>query len=323
MGDLKERFDESIASQQGRDVRWLKLEELVAELHEEGHDFNVQQGRVVQGQLERSGHTNVGLDFTEHLSLGILGDTHLGSRFEQLSALKDFYRQCDDHNDGKGVHAFIHGGDFVQGTPKMHRGMEHEVHLLSAEGQVGYSAEVYPRSRHGTITYAISGNHDDSWLNESGSNVIRQIGRIRDDIKYIGRDAQYLSLQAPDGERELRIYTVHPAGGASYAKSYKPQKITEAIPIREGTQVACIHHYHTYGVFEVQETVAMMVPCFQGQYPYLVRLHLYPSIGGIILDVDFDGKRVRRMTHTYINYPELSDDFDLEVSSRWQRPELP
>lgn len=321
MSKFKDRIQEQEAAERHVDVRWVQIEELAKSLHADGHDFTVQHGQVKKGLLERMGHRNIGLDFTEHLSLGILGDTHLGSRFEQLTALQDFYKQCDDHNDGKGVDAFIHGGDFVQGTPKMHRGMEHEVHLLSAEGQIGYSAEVYPRSRHGTKTYAISGNHDDSWLNESGINVIRQVGIRRDDIVYIGRDAQYLSLKS--GERELRLYTVHPAGGQSYAKSYKPQKITEAIPIREGTQVACISHYHTYGVFEVQETLAMMVPCFQGQYPYLVRLHLYPSIGGIILDVDFDENRVRRMTHTYINYPELADDFDLEVSTRWQRPELP
>lgn len=323
MSDLKERMQEQEARSRDVDVRWVRLEELAKELHADGHDFGVRHGKVTKGLQERMGHSEIGLDFTDHLSLGIVGDTHLGSRFEQLTALKDFYQQCDDHNDGEGVNAFIHGGDFVQGTYKMHRGMEHEVHLLSAEGQVGYSVDVYPKSRHGTKTYAISGNHDDSWINESGVNIIRQIGSRRDDIKYIGRDAQYLSLKSPDGDRELRLYTVHPAGGMSYAKSYKPQKITEAIPIKEGTQVACIHHYHTYGVFEYQETVALMVPCFQGQYPYLVRLHLYPSIGGIILDVDFDDDRVRRMTHTYINYPELADDFDLEVSTRWQRPELP
>jgi len=297
------------AELEGKDPRLAHLEAIAAELHAEGVDFAVQHGRLYVGPPERDIERSVTLGTKGRLRLAVIADTHFGSIYEQTTALTAFYAEADRRR----VDAFIHGGDLTQGTPKMHRGMEHEVHLHSADGQVASTAEKLPKSRRGKKIYILTGNHDDSWINESGTNVVRQVAALRPDVEYIGRDSCYLTL---DG---LRIYVVHPDGGQSYAKSYRPQKITEAIPIRERTQLVIIAHFHTYGVFKVQESQVVMQPCFQGQYPWLMRKGLYPAIGGVILDIIYDDDGITEFTHTFIEYRERKDDWDREASLRASR----
>jgi len=318
MGELKDRVDEVRADLAGKDPRWLRLEDMVAELAGEGYDFSVLDGNVIVGNPDRTHEYHADVLPKGRASLAVISDTHFGSTYEQLTALRQFIAEADDHNDGDGVDAILHAGDLTQGTPKAHRGMEHEVHLRSVDGQAGYTAEVLPRSRHGTPYYVITGNHDDWWLNESGANVVRMVSNRRDDVRYIGQDACYFTLKGE--EADLRTYLVHPDGGQSYAKSYKPQKLTEAIPIDSRTQLAIIGHYHTFGVFEVQKTITIMQPCFQGQYPWMVRKSLYPTIGGIIIDIEFDEGAVSRFDWSLRKYPELTEDYDREASARWQRP---
>lgn len=301
---LENELLEAEAEQSGQDPRLLLVEKAVQQAHAAGLDFRVERGQVFVGGDGRENEYTLDLEAKDELKLAIISDTHFGSKYEQLSALEHF---CDEAVK-RGVDAFLHAGDLVQGTPKMHRGMEHEVHLHSADGQVAYAAEKIPVT--GKPYYIITGNHDDSWINESGTNVVRQVAALRDDVSYIGQDSCYLTING------LRLYMVHPDGGVSYAKSYKPQKITEAIPIRSKTQLALIGHYHTYGSFVIQETHALMLPCFQGQYPWLVRKALYPTIGGLILHLRFDEQRIVEFNHTLITYDEVKNDFDREASHR-------
>lgn len=304
---LENELLEAEAEQSGQDPRLLLVEKAVQEAHAAGLDFRVERGQVFVGGDGRDNEYSLDLENKDELKLAIISDTHFGSKYEQLSALEHFCAEAVR----RGVDAFLHAGDMVQGTPKMHRGMEHEVHLHSADGQVTYAAEKLPVT--GKPYYIITGNHDDSWINESGTNVVRQVAAMRDDVNYIGQDSCYLTING------LRLYMVHPDGGVSYAKSYKPQKITEAIPIRSKTQLALIGHYHTYGSFVIQETHALMLPCFQGQYPYLVRKALYPTIGGLILHLRFDDQRIVEFNHTLITYDEVKNDWDLEASHRLDR----
>jgi predicted phosphodiesterase len=301
---LEDAFLEAEAQQTGKSQHLLLVEHAVEQAHAAGLDFRVERGKVYVGAGEGESEFSLDLEQKDQMTIAVASDTHFGSKYEQLSALEHFCKEAVN----RGADVFLHGGDLTQGTPKMHRGMEHEVHLHSADGQILYTAEKLPRT--GKDWYIISGNHDDAWSNESGTNVVRRVAAIRDDVNYIGQDSCYLTING------LRCYIVHPDGGVSYAKSYKPQKITEAIPIRSQTQLALIGHYHTYGSFVVQETHALMLPCFQGQYPYLVRKALYPTIGGLILHLKFDDRRIVEFTHTLITYDEAKHDWDYEASHR-------
>ena len=299
------------AESNGKDPRFAELERLAAELYDEGKDFRIENGRILQSAKDRQRDSETAIDFgKEHIRLGLVSDTHGGSKFEQLTALKAFYRHADEAE----VDAFIHAGDFVQGSDRMHLGMEHEVHAHGSDAQVSYVAATYPRPRRDVKTWMISGNHDASFLKDGGSNVVRQIAKDREDIVYLGQDAAYLTIG------NLRAYVVHPDGGGSYAKSYKGQKFSESLPADKDVRLLLLGHYHNYVAFMQRETAVFQLPCFQSQYSWLARKGLHPDVGGIILDLWLDELGgVRRLSHEVVRFPSLEDDWDHDVSAEVNR----
>jgi predicted phosphodiesterase len=295
----------------GKDPRLAEIERLAAELHGSGVDFRVEHGKIVQSLQDRDKDRETALTFdTHHLRLGIVSDTHGGSKFEQLTALRDFYREADEAV----VDAFIHAGDLTQGPDEMHRGMVHEVHAHGADAQVDYVARTYPRSQRDVPTYVISGNHDDSHLKQGGVNVVRRVSQQRPDLVYLGQDAAYLTING------MRAYVTHPDGGGAYAKSYKGQKFSESLPVEKDVRLLLIGHYHNAVNFWQRRTKVFQLACFQSQYAWLARKGLHPDIGGLILDITFDDDgSIHAIDYKERRYEPRENDWDHDVSSEVSR----
>lgn len=306
-----EELEAESAREDGRDPDLVRLEELAAALHAKGVDFRVEHGAVVTPKSATDRDRDVTVDLgRDHYRIGVVSDTHGGSKYEQLTALRSFYRYADERE----VDFFLHAGDVTQGPDRMHRDQYLGVHAHGSDQQVDYVAATYPRSERGTKTYVITGNHDDSFLNEGGTNVVRQLCAKRDDWVYVGQDAAYLTIGG------LRTYITHPDGGGSYAKSYKLQKLASSLPVEKDVRLILSGHYHSYAATLERGTYALMLPCFQSQYSWLARKFLHPDIGGLILDIWLDDAgRVARIAHELVTYPALEDDWDHEVSAQVSR----
>jgi predicted phosphodiesterase len=304
VSELDEEFLQEAARQTGKDPDLLAIEEAAARLHAKGVDFTVEHGRVVRKAADKDRETVIDIG-SQHVRLGVVSDTHFGSKYEQLTALRHFYRYADE----QGVQAFVHAGDLTQGPDRMHRGMELEVHAHGAEAQVAYTVALYPTSAQAR-TYVVTGNHDGSFLKDNGTNVVRQVTHHRPDLVYLGQDAAYLTIGG------LRIYVMHPNGPGAYAKSYKLQKLTATIPVERDVSLFLMGHYHNFGMTKERTTLAVMLPCFQSQYPWLATKGLHPDVGGIILDVWLDDAgRPARVSHELVSYQPVVDDWDHEVSN--------
>jgi predicted phosphodiesterase len=290
-----------------RDPDFAALEDAAAKLHAKGVDFRVEHGAVVTPKGASNRNRSLDIDLgKEQFRFAVLSDTHGGSKFEQLTALRSFYRVADDRE----VDFFIHAGDLTQGPDRMHRDQYLGVHAHGSDQQVDYVVATYPQSERGVPTYIITGNHDDSFLVEGGTNVVRQVAGRRPDFAYVGQDAAYLTIGG------LRTYVIHPDGGGSYAKSYKPQKISESLPLDPPLAMVFIGHYHNRGQFRQKDTEVLMLACFQSQYSWLARKGLHPDIGAYVIDVwlDDNGRPARTVTE-YVAYQGLEDDWDHEVSA--------
>lgn len=215
------------------------------------------------------------------LKVGIISDTHFGSRFQQATALADFYRYCDE----RGVDAFLHGGDILEGIHQAHRDAAYEQYAHGVDAQVSAVAEQYPKSKNAPTNF-IDGNHD-SWAFENvGVTTGTMIEQRRPDLKYLGFHSAFVTIGP------VRFLIQHGArgGGGTYAKSYKPQKLVEGLAEAERTQldIALFGHYHQdlylgryMGVF------SFMLPCFKAQDRFLRSLGRNPTIGGLLLEVEF------------------------------------
>lgn len=295
---------------EGNDPDLEALRRAAKAVHDKGLDVIVERGKVMPALR----HTDVEyvLDIgKERVKFAVISDTHLGSKHEQLSSLHEFYRYADTHK----VDAFLHCGDLMQGSDKMHREAAYNNHAHGSDEQVEYAIRTYPQSkRKGVQTYVITGNHDDSFVGDAGTNVVRQVALRRPDFTYVGERSAFLTVG------NVRMLMIHPGRGGAYAKSYKPQKIAEKLPLERETTLALIGHYHQYGQFLEKRTHVVMLPCFQSQYGWMAENSMYPDLGGLILDLRLDSNgRIAEMTTTLKSFPRRENDWDHEASAAVSR----
>lgn len=245
---------------------------------------------------------------------GVVSDTHLGSKCQQLTLLKSAYADFDREN----VDFVIHAGDLVDGH-KMYKGQEYELFMHSADEQRDYAVEQYPRLKNGKKTYIIAGNHDESFKKSAGYNIVRAICTARPDMVYQGMIGATFNIG------RLRVEAVHPSGGVSYARSYKSQKHAENMisalieVVRAKKDPSVLPHIMILGNWHIadilpdyQGMVVVTQPCFQSQTSYLRAKGLTPNIGYTLFDISLDSAgNLQEMWHKYqpLGHLAIKNDF--------------
>lgn len=224
---------------------------------------------------------------------GLIGDTHLGSKFQQLTYLWDFYEYCAK----QGIKTVLHAGDMTDGNGHLYRGHQFEMFLHGFREQREYVIENYPKVD-GVKTYVIMGNHDESWIKSSDINIVEQIAKGREDIDYIGRLGAYIFIE------KARAYLIHPVGGSAYAQSYKAQKFIESFSSENKPQLFFLGHWHFALQGFIRNIHYLLTGCFQAQTPYELVRGLHPALGGWILkfSLDKDGYSIKNLNSTFRPY---------------------
>ena len=220
--------------------------------------------------------------FKRFYRIGLVSDTHLGSKYQQLTLLYDAYKIFNDRQ----VDFVLHAGDLVDGLD-VYRGHRTELFKHGADEQKDYVVEVYPKLERNRKTYVIGGQHDRSFFKDKGYDIVRAICEKRKDLVYRG------FYKAQFKVKGLPIGLQHPGGGISYALSYKIQKNIESmmgfmssIPSAEKPILEVFGHWHVANLLpSYMGITAMMLPCFQSQTPYLEQLGKMPVVGCAIAEI--------------------------------------
>lgn len=237
---------------------------------------------------------------TTVLKFAIIGDTQLGSKYAQISHLKNFYELCAL----EGIKDVYHTGDVTDGL-KMRSGHEYELYKTSADDMVQDVIENYPRIE-GITTHFITGNHDASIYKQVGYDIGNTISEKRPDMKYLGRDCALIFL-TPNCKLELR----HPWDGTAYALSYKPQKMIEAMESDSKPNILAIGHYHKAEYMFYRNVHCLQTGCFQGQTPYTRGKGISVHMGGwiVTIHVDKNGTITRFGSEFIPYYSSIKDDY--------------
>lgn len=237
----------------------------------------------------------------KHIRIGLVSDTHFGSKSAQYSALNDFYKRCAS----LGIHDIYHCGDIDDGSETMHPGVMYEHHAVGATEHLKNIVAHYPRVE-GITTHFITGNHDNSHMKNSGLIIGEEIALQRPDMHYLGRDVAIVNL-SPKCTMELR----HPGDGTAYSVSYKPQKIAAAYTGDRKPNILCIGHYHK-ALYMIERNIhIIMASSFCGTTPFMMSKNIASAVGGWVLDIDIkDDGSIDRVTPTYFPvYREREDDW--------------
>lgn len=208
--------------------------------------------------------------------VGVISDTHLGSKYCLRDQLRDFVHTAYE----RGVREILHPGDVIDGVYRHSRFEQTHVGL---EEQARDLFEVLPKLP-GLTYHGIAGNHDFTFSEESGVDVGRYLSdyfrrRGRDDLHFYGDRGAHLKL------RGARIHLWHPSGGTSYAVSYKMQKKIESYASGEKPAVLLIGHWHRFCYIFERGVHAMACGTFQGGGSAFSKSLQSgpPAIGGTVL----------------------------------------
>jgi len=217
----------------------------------------------------------------DRFKIAIVSDTHLGSKYQQVSLLREFLNYAKKQR----VQAILHGGDVTDGPPQMHPGHLHNLFLQTYDAQRSYAIQALPDVN--IPWYIISGNHDESWLKNNAGPIVEDICAARDDMTYVGQSAGYIRLGG------VLIYLHHPHDGGAYALSYKLQKKIEALSPEAKPHIFLAGNYHKAAHLPAYRNVeAFLLPAYQSQTPFMVSKGLPSVVGGIILDIGSDARGI-------------------------------
>ena len=263
------------------------------------NDISAETKPVVIQNQEPTVH-NPKWNGTTVLKFAIIGDTQFGSKYAQISHLKNFYKLCDS----EGIKDVYHTGDVTDGL-KMRSGHEYELYKTSADDMVQDVIKNYPRIE-GITTHFITGNHDASIYKQVGYDIGNTIAEKRPDMKYLGRDCALIFL-TPNCKLELR----HPWDGTAYALSYKPQKMIEAMESDSKPNIIAIGHYHKAEYLFYRNVHCLQTGCFQGQTPYTRGKGISVHMGGwiVTIHVDKNGTITRFGSEFIPYYSSIKDDY--------------
>lgn len=212
--------------------------------------------------------------FTKKLRFAAIGDTHACSKEQQLTHLNTFYDICAKEK----IQDIYHTGDLVTGDG-VYKGQRFETFCQSLDDQAEYIIEKYPQ-RKGITTHFITGNHDFSFFKTTGADIGKMVAGKRKDMVYLGRLGAYIHLTD-----KIKMHLLHPDGGGSYAKSYRPQKIIENYSSENKPNIVLLGHFHTAMQFYTRNVHAFCTGAFEGQTNFLLRKGLYPEVGGWIIEI--------------------------------------
>ena len=283
------------ADEEIMDLKAVETSELLHTLQERGYYIAkspvTTSGTTYKGDLKRwRGNT---------FKFGVVSDTHLGSRYQALTALWDFYRLCGRRR----VDTVFHCGDLCDGE-RVYRGQEYEIFVHGADAQTEYTIQNYPKVK-GVSTRLISGNHDQSFLATAGYNLAKRVCEVREDMTYLGDNLAFITVD------KIKIALMHGAGGNAYARSYKIQKICEQLSSENKPNFLFLGHYHAPNITPGYRNIeAVQMSCFQCQTPFLARFGLMPFVAGLIVELQTDESGLARVSYEWIPFFKvIKNDF--------------
>lgn len=210
--------------------------------------------------------------------IGLVSDTHLGSKHERPDVLKELYNIFA----GEGVTQVFHGGNWIEGEARFNR---HDIAVYGMESQLRHFIDTYP-AKDGITTYYVAGDDHEGWYQQRESINIGQTLEDkaekagRKDLRYLGYVEADIELKAKKGSAVLRL--MHGGGGSSYAYSYSSQKIVEAFQGGEKPAICVVGHYHKFDYCYPRNVHIVQPGCTEDQSIFMRKRKLEACVGGVI-----------------------------------------
>lgn len=211
------------------------------------------------------------------ITIGIVSDTHMGSKHFAKGALETFY----DYAIDQGVTTFYHVGDLTDGWYTNRPTSIFDQYAVGFQQQLDDVVENYPY-RKDVVTYFLGGNHDFTHTRNGGAVLGEVVSHYRDDMIYLGHNFAKVYLAA-----NTTLSMIHPVDGSAQSLSLKLQQIIDRNEKRKG-DILVVGHYHKTCQIYYKHTYGFLVPSFEYQTGFMEDNNLTSDVGGLILTIKVD-----------------------------------
>lgn len=298
--ELKKDVEKGISIKEALDkyqIQLSTLEDHIDRLRKTGLNISITRDiiHITKYVVHQDNVTEKEWDGCQKIKFGVISDTHIGSKHQQLTLMNKIY----DTFQMEQIADVYHAGDISEGI-KMRPGHEQECFLHGADDIENYIIENFPK-RDGITTNFITGNHDHSMIKQSGHDIGVNIAKERSDMNYLGM-ANAKVLITPKCTMELN----HPLDGASYALSYSIQKLADSLSGGEKPNILINGHHHKAMYLFYRNIHMIEAGCFEAQTPWMKGKRIAAHVGGYIVTVyvSEDGE-IKRFIPEFIPFYEM------------------
>lgn len=232
------------------------------------------------------------------IRFGVVSDTHMGSKWQQLTHLNTMY----DIFEREKINTVFHPGDLTEGV-NMRREQQFEVFVHGVDDQARYVVDKYPK-RKGITTKFVTGNHDNSGVKSAGVDIGRIIASKREDMEYLGMNNAKV-LITPNCSVELN----HGLDGASYALSYSPQKYLDSLSGGTKANILLSGHRHKALYMFYRNVHEFEAGTLCAQTPWMRGKRIAAHVGGWIIEVHVDKQgTITRCKGEFIPFYEIVEN---------------
>lgn len=281
----------------------IVVSDIIDDLKEEGFCINYSDGIYKLSTNIEKKQTHVIKDWNgrKHIRIGVVSDTHIGNKNCQMTFLNHAY----DIFEELGITQVLHCGDISDGWYPNRSDQVYELFAHGADQQVDYIVKNYPR-RDGITTDFIIGNHDWTFVRNTGYNIGPAIAMRRPDMNYLGVNNARVWI-TPNCDIEMN----HPGDGSAYAMSYSIQKYIDSMSGGDKPKILLNGHHHKYLTMFYRNVHAIEVPCAEAQTMYMKGKRLAAHMGALVLDiyVDDEGTIDRFVVELIPLYKSVENDY--------------
>ncbi len=213
-------------------------------------------------------------------TIGVVSDTHLCSKEQQLHMLNTAYRYFYEHD----IEKVKHIGDLVDGDyAEKRKGQRYTRFMNGADEQAEYVIEMYPNVD-GIITEFIQGSHDETHNLNGGVTLGRMISQGRKDMIYLGQNHADILING------VKTRLRHPGGGVSKYRSRSVQHTIDAMSPGKKPKLLVEGHYHKSASGIYRNVYWVLAPSLCAQSQFMELKDISNIMGFYVIDIYSDEK---------------------------------
>jgi len=216
----------------------------------------------------------------KRVRIGVMTDTHIGSKYTNLDYMYEAFKVFEDKN----VDMLCHAGDVCEGMSNR-AGHVLECTEIGYQQQRDKAIEVFSKYTHSPM-YFISGNHDDWFKLSNGACIVQDICSNLPNANFLGHSEGNIQI----GATQVRLW--HGLDGSSYAHSYRVQKIIESLTGGDKPNVLICGHTHKAFYLYDRHVHCISGGCIQKQSSWMRGKRLPAHTGFWVIDMVLNDKGV-------------------------------